>query len=82
MKSYHIHTEWKRGLGKVASRYFPAFTLTKGTGYWQGTKEVSATIEVLTANPSKVNALAKEIKRVNKQMAVLVESMPVRERMV
>lgn len=82
MRAYHIHTEWKRNLGKVASRYFPGFTLSKGAGYWQGQREASATIEVLTDKPSKVNALARAIKLVNKQQAVLVESMPVRERMV
>lgn len=72
--TYHLHTENKANLGKLASQYFSGFTINYGRGYWHGKKELSATIEVDTTEANKVRALADTIKRTNHQAAVLIEA--------
>lgn len=72
--TYHVHTEDKPNLPELTSRYFDGFTLTKGVGYWRGTSEPTAVIEVSTDNPVAVRALAVDIKRENHQESVMVES--------
>ncbi len=59
---------------QIASKYFPGFTITKSMGYWQGQKENSVVLEIVTnKQDAKVRKLAKEIKIANKQEAVLVQ---------
>lgn len=59
----------------VAKRDFPAFTLIPSQGYWKGQKENSLTIEIDASVEWKagVYALAKDIKTLNSQDAVLVQ---------
>lgn len=73
--TYHLHTEYRRNLASIVSRHFANFTILRGTGYWKGGSEPSALVEVVTDNRSAVEALAHNIKFVNHQQAVLVESM-------
>jgi hypothetical protein len=73
-KLYRIYTQWKDNLGDLAVKYFPdGFTIYRGTGYWKGGREENATIEIALPEPnlSLVQDLAKEIKTVNHQEAIL-----------
>lgn len=79
---YHLHTDANSDLGDIASRVFDGFTINQGSGYWKGQSEPSATIEVITDQPSKVERLARLIKVENHQEAVLVERTAVKETLV
>ena len=78
---YRILTENKqrREVEAVVSRHFDGFTTYTGTGHWRGGKERSLIIEI-DADAIKgdaVSAIAREIKLMNGQEAVLVQRMPV-----
>ena len=73
---YRIFTEDKnrKKLEKIASKYFPGYTIFKAQGFWRLQKENSLIMEfVIEDNDVKINKLAEEIKKENKQEAVLVQ---------
>ena len=73
MTRYRIYTEWKENLGKLASQYFMGFSIVDQIGYWQGTKEKSAVIEIIGDNlKEKVVSLIADIKHLNNQEAVML----------
>ncbi len=86
MKLYRIYTEDK-GIPKlrqeieaIVSAHFDGYTIFDGAvGYWKGARENSLVIEVLTGRPDLVTYVAKTIKKVNKQEAVLVIELEARE---
>jgi len=69
---------------KTVSRYFDCYTLFRAVGFWLGEKENSLCFEIVGNTPSeiqgnfmdKATAVAREIKTLNKQQAVLVVSLP------
>ena len=76
---YRIYTEDKCNLASIVKKYFDSSTLIKATGYWQGQSEASTIIDIKTDDDftetviwNPVYLLAEEIKRVNKQQAVMV----------
>jgi len=76
-KLYRILTEHKNynGIQSLVYLYFPyGASIYFGKGLWNGVDEASLTIEVQGLNLSaKVRKLAKAIKTLNKQEAVLVQ---------
>ena len=62
-------------IAKIVGKKFSAFNLVAGTGFWKGQKENSLTIEIIgdEINVEDINEIAREIKNVNKQDAVLVQ---------
>jgi len=60
---------------KMAGKQFDAFTMFNARGIWKGIEESSLIIEVVSELPiiKKVKALARRIKKLNSQEAVLVE---------
>lgn len=74
---YRIYTENKnkRDVLALASGYFPGFTVFEGQGYWQGAAENSLVLEIVAprTKKSEVESLAKTIKDVNTQEAVLLQ---------
>ena len=81
---YTLYTETKGNLKTIAARYFEAFTLSDGSGFWKGTQENSTQITVIGSDQdgNKIDSLAEEIKKINQQEAVLVIAEPVCMRMV
>lgn len=61
---------------RIASTFFPAFTLMQADGYWNGKREKSAVIEVDTNDRAKVYEMAREMKIRLKQESVLVIEVP------
>ena len=73
---YRIFTENKNQeeLEKLATKYFEGFTIVKGEGFWRLQKENSLIIEIVTEEPkARINKLAQDIKKINKQEAVLIQ---------
>ena len=73
---YRIFTENKNleTIEKIVSKYYEGFTLVKGQGYWRLQKENSLIIEIVTDDTDKlISDLALEIKKANKQEAVLIQ---------
>jgi hypothetical protein len=71
---YRIQTE-NKNLGKVeelCKQFFEGFTIIKGEGFWKLTKENTLIIEVETDWKARVEKLAKAIKDVNSQEAVML----------
>ena len=81
---YRIYTENKNydSLVRLTSNLFPAFTITRGIGVWEGTAEQSAVIEIAEVGQdsgsleNRVLTLAENIRAENEQDAVLVVSIP------
>lgn len=73
MHTFHVHTEDRDNLPAIVARYFDGFTLTHNRGYWKGTAEPSATIEIATDDRDAIDRLAADIKQTNSQESVLVE---------
>lgn len=69
---YQIYTEDIPGTLCIVDKYFPGYTSFKSTGSWRGKIENSLVIEIETNEAVAVFKLAEEIKRANKQEAVLV----------
>lgn len=73
---YRILTENKNlaKIEKLINTYFEGYTLIKGKGYWKLQKENSLIIEIETSSDDdKIKELAKAIKKLNKQEAVMVQ---------
>lgn len=80
--TFHLHTEDRPNLPLLVRQFFPAFTLTPGTGFWVGHSEKTCTIEIETEDIHKIGRLARAIKATNDQQAVLVETYQTRKEMV
>jgi len=61
------------------SQHFDGFTLLKGCGYWQGTREDSVSIVILGSDSDrdKVLTLARQIREQYRQAEVWITSEPV-----
>ena len=86
---YRILTEERDNLAAIASRFFTGFNIGKLQGYWEGTAEPSAVIEIDALGPDlrfetvdKVRALALLIKETNAQNAVLIQAIPAESKLV
>ena len=72
----------KRKILKTANKYYPksGYTFIKGFGIWQGEEENSGILEILTDNKKEsrktVFELAKELKQVLQQEAILIQEIP------
>jgi hypothetical protein len=76
---YRIYTENinKHAIEKLVNDFYEGYTIIESTGYWQGKKERSMIIEIITSNPESnettiINTIATRIKKLNKQQSVLV----------
>lgn len=76
---YRIHTEDSSLLPELVTQYFDCFALVRGTGYWRGKPESSATIEIIAdvIDEVVVKHVASRICEILKQEAVYVTSHPV-----
>lgn len=59
---------------ELLSISFDGFTIIHTKGFWKGSEENSIIVEILTENKTLIKAIAKAIKRFNKQDKVLVTS--------
>ena len=75
MKTYRIYTENKNleGIKDILNRNFKAYTIFYGVGVWEGIKEKNLTIEIIGEKfDIAVEVMARTIKILNNQQAVLV----------
>jgi hypothetical protein len=63
-------------LVELVDYYFESFTVYRTDGFWQGNKELSLCIEIIHENRTAeiVKELARDIKKLNSQEAVLLTS--------
>jgi len=77
---YRIYTENKNKteIENLIARTFTAFTVFLATGHWQGMPERSLVVEIAAHEKdyTTVAVLADEIRTLNDQDAVLIQSMP------
>jgi hypothetical protein len=73
---FRLYTEEKnlKGINKILNRFFSGYTLYHTEGTWQGKSEKCLVIEVYNEHPTRVYACAKEIRELNKQDCVVVQS--------
>jgi len=77
--TYHLHTQSTKAMDaktiNLASQVFPSgFTMYHAIGYWHGMRERSSVLEIAGRNIArKVRKLAGQIRRANRQNAVLIE---------
>lgn len=73
---FRLYTEHRDNLPSLVSQHFDGFTLYRGVGYWRGSAEESAMIEILgtSANRETVFRLAEDIRATNHQQSVYVAS--------
>ena len=77
MKIYRLYTENKHRsfIEHLVARYFSGFTIYKAIGYWQGKKEKSLVIEIVSDSGGAyvfINLICKAICGYNKQQTVMV----------
>ena len=78
---HRIYTEDinQENIKKIVNEYYPGYTLLVGTGYWQGKPEDCLIIEIVTddidIHKYNIKAIAAEIKQINKQDSVLIQSL-------
>jgi len=86
MKTFRIYTENKNkdAINKIVSKSFNAFTTYDAIGFWKSTQERSLIIEVITEskNANKIKHVAQEIKKENKQEAVLIQELKTATRFI
>lgn len=72
---YRILTERKREnqVKRILDNYFDAYTLYAATGRWKGKNESTLVAEIASASKAKIRQAAEDIKRLNKQDAVLMQ---------
>ena len=74
---YRILTENlnRKRIERIISKSFKGFSLIKSQGFWEGIKENSLIIEISGSKKiaGKVKVSALEIKKANKQDAVLIQ---------
>jgi len=79
---YRIVTQRKRvrRIRKICNRLFDGYTMYPADGAWKGIAEKSLVVEVLTDGLSyasvRVKQAAQEIRELNRQECVLVQSFP------
>lgn len=76
--TYRILTENTNrvGIEELISKFTDGCTIFYTVGTYNGTREKSLVIEVANILPSTVQELALEIKALNKQESVMVQSIP------
>jgi hypothetical protein len=76
--TYSLHTEYRDNLAEMTSSLFDCFTIFEGTGYWNGTKERAARIDIIATEEARdrVEILAMLIRGTNRQESVYVTSAP------
>lgn len=73
---YRLHTEDvnRRKIYRIMSKEFDGFTVYTAEGQWQGQREKSLIMEVVGNRLlSRFKRVARKIKTVNKQEAVIIE---------
>ena len=78
---YRLHTEnkHKKFIEQLVSEHFAGFSIYMQTGYWQGKREKSLCIEIVSDSPAaalKINKICKAICGYNKQDCVLIQTIP------
>jgi len=61
---------------EITGLVFDGFTLYEATGYWRGSEERTAIVEIETQEEEKLNSLIKTLKKELKQETVAVEILP------
>ena len=58
----------------LTAQRFDGATFTSGQGLWQGNEEATLIVEVIRADErdAEIDALARDVKRANKQASVLI----------
>jgi len=84
---YRIQTEnkHKKFIERLVSEYFAGFSTYTQTGYWQGKREKSLCIEIVTDSSAaalKINRICKAICGYNKQDCVLVQVIPAEVKLI
>lgn len=85
MKLYRIYTEDKNRsvVQAIVAEHFKGVTFFTGQGLWEGTIEDSLIIEILADEDEKtIDFVAKRIKHINRQDAVLVTSQEVMSKLL
>lgn len=87
MKLYRILIENKhrKFIERLVSRHFTGFSMHIQTGYWQGKREKSLCIEIVSDSPVcalKINRICKAICGYNKQDCVLVQTIPAEAKLI
>ncbi len=84
---YRIQTQNKRRkfIERLVSEHFAGFSIYAQTGYWQGKREKSLCIEIVSdslATALKINKICKAICGYNKQDCVLVQTIPAETKLI
>lgn len=86
MKLYRIYTEDKNRdkIEKAANHMLGDYTLIQGMGYWKGSKENTIIIEQISRSDwaAPMTFLAKAIKELNHQEAVLLTWQEIDSRLI
>lgn len=86
MFKYEIMTENKNlnMIVKIVSGYFSGFSIVKQLGYWDGKQEQSLNIVIIGNQKDRhaVDAIARDIKTINKQDCVMILISDVIQKMV
>lgn len=75
---YRIYTEDKNRKSVIAAlnHYIDGYTLIEARGCWEKEWEESLIIEVVDVRPEAIRQVARDIKEINNQEAVLVVRCP------
>lgn len=76
MQTYFIITESRENLPQIVAGYFEGATILPGVGLWQGKREESSTILLVTDDAPAVQQLADQIMHTNAQDSILVLQLP------
>lgn len=84
---YRIYTEDKSDMDtelatRIVADYFVGFTVYRGKGYWDSKPENALIFEIATSNADMVNHVARLLKAVLKQEAVLIVNTPTEDKLV
>jgi len=84
---YKIQTENKRRkfIEQLISEHFAGFSIYTQTGYWQGEREKSLCIEIISDSPAavlKITKICRAICGYNKQDCVLVQTIPAEMKLI
>jgi len=77
---YRLHTENKnrKWTERIIAEHFNGFSIQEQTGYWDGKKEKSLVIEIMTSQksaPLRIQEIVKKICGHNRQDVVLIQVM-------
>lgn len=84
---YRIHTEnrHRKFIEQLVSEHFAGFSIHTQVGYWQGKREKSLCIEIVSDSPAtalKINRICKAICGYNKQDYVLIQAIPAETKLI